>query len=460
VVSKLVTFAAFAYLARIAGPDGFGFVEFAGAVLLCAGLIVDQGFGPYGAREIARAPGRTATLVSEIVSARCALAVCVYATVIVLTLLFSRSALMTRLLIVYGLSLLAMPFFLQWVFQGHDRMHVVAATQVIRQTTFALVVFLFVRAAAQIWFVAVAEVAAACSAAAYTLWVYGRQFGGGIRFRLEGSRELWRDGLPIGLSQMFWVVRMFGATVIVGFVASPQDLGFFAGAQRILVAMHAFVWLYFFNLLPSMARAWQQSPAALAEVIDDSLRDIAWVVAAVGLVWVAVAPAVMIGVYGAAFAPAGSTLAWLAGVCVAAACSTHYRYGLIAAGRQTTEMVTEFVGSVVAVVCIPVGYRAWGPSGSAMGLCVAEVAVWATAWWYGRHLLGLRRQGGLLVRPVLAAAAAALLVRFAPLTSLGLRAVAAASCLVLLALLVDGNVRARLQQAVTLMRARVLGAES
>jgi polysaccharide transporter, PST family len=446
-------------VARIAGPDGFGFVEFAGAVLLCASLVVDQGFSPYGAREIARAPQRTPALVSEIVFARCILAIVAYTAVTVSAVLFSRSALMTRLLVVYGLSLLPMPFLLQWVFQGHDRMQVVATSQVIRQATFGAVILVFVRTAAQVWLVAVAEVAGVCSAASYTVWAYRHQFGR-IRLRPALSRQLWQDGAPIGLSQIFWVVRMFGATLIVGLVASPQDLGFFAGAQRILIALHTFVWLYFFNLLPSMARAWRQSAGALGDVIDDSLRGIAWLVAAAGLIWVAIAPAVMTNVYGAAFAPAGSTLAWLAGVCIAAACSGHYRYGLIAAGHQTTEMVTAFVGSLVAVACIPVGYRVYGPSGAAMALCVAEVAVWGTAWWYGRQLLGLRPQAWLLVRPALAAGLAALLVRVAALTSLGLRAAAAASCVMLLALLLDGTVRSRVQHVVTLMRARVLGAAS
>ena len=66
---------------------GYGYIEFAGAVLLCAGLIVDQGFGPYGAREIAKAPERTAELVSEIVFARFMLALVAYAVVIAFALL-------------------------------------------------------------------------------------------------------------------------------------------------------------------------------------------------------------------------------------------------------------------------------------------------------------------------------------------------------------------------------------
>lgn len=405
-VSKALTFAAFAYLARAAGPVGFGYVEFAGAVLLCAGLVVDQGFGPYGAREIAKSPQRTSQLVAEIISARIALAIAAYGAITVLALFVNRTPVITQLLLIYGLSLLFMPLMLAWVFQGHDRMQTVAIVQVIRQAIFAVVIFAFVRSATQLWVIAVAEVFAVCGAALYSLWIYRRSFQEPIRLRLAISKSLFIEGAPIGLSQMFWVVKMFGATLIVGLVASATDLGLFASAMRILVALHTFVWLYYFNLLPTMARAWAAGANSFNELIRRSMRDMAWVCAGGGLLWVAVAPMVVTGVYGQAFAPAASTLQWLAGACVAAGISGHYRYGLIAAGRQNIEMLVSALGAVLAIVWILIGYAQSGPRGAAAGLCIAEVAVWLSAWGLSRRMLGLKGHAKLLIRPLLAAALA------------------------------------------------------
>ena len=92
VASKLVTFAAFAYLARVVGPDGFGHLEFAGASLFFAALLVEQGFGLHGAREIAKAPQQTDKLVKEIVEARSLFAVGPYLILIVLALSLVSSA--------------------------------------------------------------------------------------------------------------------------------------------------------------------------------------------------------------------------------------------------------------------------------------------------------------------------------------------------------------------------------
>jgi PST family polysaccharide transporter len=398
-ISKVVTFAAVAYVARVAGPTGFGYVEYAAAVLLCAGLLVDQGFGPYGAREIASAPQSTPGVVAEVVTARFVLAVVAFGAILLPAALLAGSPVVAQLLLIYAASLAALPLLLPWVFQGHDQMRTVGVAQVLRQTTFAVVVIAFVRDGSQLWVVAVAEVAGVCSAGALCLWLYERHFGRLIDLRPRLSARLVRQGVPIGLSQMFWMVKMYGATLMVGAIARPEDVGFFAGAQRLLIALHAFVFLYYFNLLPSLVRAWRGDRPFFTALIRRSLHGVAWLAAGVGLVWVASAPAVVVLAYGPAFVGAGPTLQWLAGVWVLTALSGHYRFGLIAAGRQNAEMVTSAAGAAVTLVAVPLGYRLAGLTGVAAGLCFAELTIWSGAWWWARARLDLTGHSALLLRP-------------------------------------------------------------
>ncbi len=449
VVSKVVTFGAFAYLARVMGPGGFGYIEFAAAVLLCAGLFVEQGFGSYGAREIAKSPRCTPVLVAEIVTVRFLLAIVAYIAVVALALLLDRPPVVTQLLLIYSLSLLAMPLLLQWVFQGHDQMQLVSVLHLIHKSVFAILVLTFVRGAAHIWFVAVAELAAVCSAVAYGIWIYRHRFGGTIQRPSAISKRLFCEGVPIGLSQMFLMVRMFGATLIVGIIASAEDVGFFAGAMRILIALHAFVWLYYFNLLPSLTRAWQRGDGSFVSFIERSLHGVVWLSVAGGLVWVSVAPTVIVGVYGQAFAPAGTALQWLAGVFVVLGISGQYRYALIAAGRQNAQMVTAGLGASVAIILILVGYDRAGPTGAAIGLFVAEVVVWWGTWWCGRHMLGLRGHVRLLIRPLLVTALVSGVLWSPLFSSWIVRTVAGATVFAILALMSDVKLRDRFSQLVT-----------
>jgi PST family polysaccharide transporter len=385
--SKLITFAAFAYLARICGPAGFGYIEWSAAVLMCASLIVDQGFSAYGAREIAREPTRTQALVDGIVTARFLLAAIGYASILIFAFLFVREQLVVNLLLVYGLSLFGLPLLLQWVFQGHDRMNLVALTQIIRQTVFVAVVITFVGKVDDLMFVGVAEVAGVVFAALFSVGMYRRFFAGRLKLRPILSAKLFREAVPIGLSQMFWVTRMFGATLILGLVATAEDTGYFAGAMRILIALHTFVWLYYFNILPSMSRAWIDGHEKFTELIRKSMRMVVLASAGIGLVWVFIAPLIMTSVYGQGFSNGGGALQWMAGVWLAAAISGHYRFGLIAAGQQKKEMAASALGAVVAIIFVPLGYIKFGTSGAAIGLCFAEIAVLISSWLFARRLL-------------------------------------------------------------------------
>jgi O-antigen/teichoic acid export membrane protein len=254
------------------------------------------------------------------------------------------------------------------------------------------------------------------------------------------TRQLFREGVPIGLGQLFWMVKMFGATLIVGAIARPEDVGLFAGAQRILVAAHAFVFLYYFNLLPSLARGWHQAPGVFDGLIRRSLRSMVWLSLLIGVAWVLLAPAAMSLIYGSAFAPGGTTLQWLGGMWLVAAVSGHYRFGLIAAGHQRAEMATSIAGAVVTIALVPLGYVWLGLVGTGIALCAAEVVIWLSAWWLARRKLELPGHLGLLVRPALAGALAVVVGLLAPVSE-EIRIVMAGVLLAVLALVFEPELR-------------------
>ena len=386
-LSKVVTFAVFAYLARVYGPSGFGYIEWAAAILMCASLIVDQGFSSYGAREIAKKPDSTATLVREIVTTRLLLAAIGYCAIVIFALSFVEVNAVVTLLLVYGLSLWGLPFLLMWVFQGHDRMHLVAIAQVIRQTVFAAVIFGFVRDADDLVLVGVAEICGVAAAGLFCVFFYRKDFAEKMPLRPALSKRLLVEGVPIGLSQMFWVVKTFGATLIIGLVATSEDTGFFAGAMRIYIALHTFVWLYYFNLLPSMSRSWENGPGEFRTLIRNSMAIVTLLSLVGGIVWILLAPMGMRLAYGAQFDPGGVALQWLGGACIAAAVNGHFRFGLISAGYQKQEMYTAAIGALVTICSLPFAYVYFGVAGAGAALFFVEALVLILSWAYSQVLL-------------------------------------------------------------------------
>ncbi len=404
VISKALMLVTFAFVARIAGPSGFGYLEFASSVVLCGGFLVDQGFGVYGAREIARSPGSTVRLVSEVTSLRLVLAAAVYAGLVVFTLVVDRPAEVDLLILLYGLGLFFIPFMLQWVFQGRDRMGVVAMMQIVRTGVFAVAVFALLRESGGLWPVAIGELSGAAAVVIMSIWLYRSQLGLRIPMKfLLTSRPL-RAGSTIGLGQLLWSLRMYGAIIVMGFVASEADVGFFGAAMRIAIGLNAFVWLYFFNLLPSMSRTWHQEPDSFQRLMGRSIRTSGWLAVGGGIVWVLLAPVVIRLAYGGAFMPATATLQWMSGLCILGAIHGNFRFGLIAAEHQRYATASAGLGTLIALVSIPFAYTRWGLSGAALALIAGEIAVWISSFLFSRRLLGLDGPLRNLGRPVVAGA--------------------------------------------------------
>jgi O-antigen/teichoic acid export membrane protein len=444
--SKIVTFAAMAYLARVASPVGYGQIEFAAAIILCAGLIVDQGFNIYGAREIAKNPEHSNALASEIGFVRFLLAFVAYFGVAIFAFSLDRPPAVTQLILIYGLSLFGMPLLMYWVFQGHNWMGMAALIQALRQFVFAGVVFGFIRTSDQIWIAGLAETAGVFCAGLFSVWAVRHFYAWRVLARPRLTRRLLTDGIPIGLSQIFWMVRMYGATVIIGVIAVPADVGYFGSAMRILIALHAFVYLYYFNLLPTLSQAWQRQDGSFRALSANSYRLVAWAAVLIGCVWVILAPWVMIVVYGAAFAPGGLILQILAGVFILAALDGHYRYGLIAAGFQKSEMLAALLGAVVALIAVPLGYRLSGVAGSALGLVLAQVVVWLTTWRFAQQKTGMVGHLAILARPALGLAATAAIVWLIPVSNPIFQAVLASTILVALAIAMDAPLRRQVRE--------------
>lgn len=70
VVSSLFGAALFIYLARILGPDAFGYFSYAFTITFFLANFVDMGLSTYGIREIAKNKSRVSDYASEIVSFR------------------------------------------------------------------------------------------------------------------------------------------------------------------------------------------------------------------------------------------------------------------------------------------------------------------------------------------------------------------------------------------------------
>jgi O-antigen/teichoic acid export membrane protein len=388
--AKLLTFASFTYLARTLGPVSYGAIEFTLAVMVFFSLPADLGLSAYGAREIARDPARAPRLLREITGLRLLLSLGSMLLLAVFIGLVHKSPEQKTLLALYGLSVLGIPYLLQWFFQAHDRMYWVGAISIVRQGVFALLVFAVCRAGFPLIYIGLIECASVLSAAAFCVYVVTRRMayrwpGTDIGIvRLMGHI---RAALPIGLSELAWAFMWYFCTVLLGFLSPDRSLGWFGASHRMVMAMHTFVWLYFFNLLPSISRCAVLPRAHLMELMDRSLRFTAWTGLFFAPLLTAMAPQVLILIYGPSFRDSSRSFAVLVWMLPVAMLSGHHRYILIAYNRQNWLLKCTSIAAGVAVALAFALVPWYKDLGAAWALLIANVVNFALAYYWVRKLV-------------------------------------------------------------------------
>ena len=394
---KLLGLIAFGYLSRTLGVERYGDLELAIALVFVLNLVQEAGLMPYGAREAAKRPDRVVSLAAKIVWVRAIVAVATLAVLGLLALLLSspligKSTETVQLVLLCGLLLIPGPLVLNWVFQSRDEMAVVAWTSLLRNAVMAGGVFVFVRSAADAWAMPCCDVLGLAAAIGVQHVLFRRRVGRLSLVRgLAGTREVLRDATPIAVSSLAWALRVFLPVIVLGAVSAEANASFASG-HRLVTALHAFVWLYFFNLLPSLSRALQGPDRRdYRALTGGSLRLVSWCVLTGCLALYAVAPVLLPAVYGSLLADAAGPFRVSVWMVAVAFLSGHQRYSLIAAGRQADELRASSIGALVSILGCSLLVTSPSPMLAAGVLVAAELATLVAAeWWLARRVEPMR----------------------------------------------------------------------
>jgi O-antigen/teichoic acid export membrane protein len=401
-VSKLFALAAFVYLARILGPADFGILEFALAIIFFFTLLVDGGLSQYGAREIAKDKDAAARLTAHVIVMRCLYAVVAFGLLAILVMFIDKPWTVKRLILLYGLTLFALPGILSFAFQGYDLMHYVALASIIRWSIFGTSVFLLIHRPDQTWVVPVIEGAAIACVGVFYLLAFSYRFGS-LRQRIsyKFAFSIFSEALPMGASELVWALKVYLATVLLGLWIGGAEVGWFGAAHRIVISLHTFVWLYFFNLLPSIARCTQGPLGTLCRLEQTSIRLTAWASIFVGVIATAFAEPMIQILYGSQYhegVAAFRVLVWLIPL---ALMSGHFRYALIAYGQQRLEFVSSACGAGLNILLNIFLIPSIGLVGAAWALIASEALIWGLTYSFVRYRITHIPIGIPILRPLL-----------------------------------------------------------
>jgi O-antigen/teichoic acid export membrane protein len=404
-LGKIAGFVAFATLARRLTPEAYGAVELCVGLSLLFMLIVDFGLDPIGAREISRQPARARALAAQVPALRLLLGAFATSLMSGVVWLLPGLALETRILgMLFALSLLGIAGTSRWLFQGLDRMLAAVLPQTLRMLLFASGVWFLVDADAGLWRVGAIEIASVAA----MVGCYGvaqRRVLGPSRLEPRGTgiRELFAQAVPLGTSQLVWALNQYLPIVLIASLLGGAEVAWFGSAHRIVMSLGTFVWLYYFNLFPTLVRAGEAGHPVLSELVVRSFRIAVWGGLGVALALGLLADELCRAVYGAGFEAAAAPLALLAWSIPVALASGHARFSLIGAGHQVEELRANAAGALFTAISCGLLIPGYGARGAAAALLGSSVVVWLVAHARATRVLGPLPFVGAALRPAAAA---------------------------------------------------------
>lgn len=132
------------YLANVLGAEGMGIYGFANSIVALFLIIVSFGLDVYGTREIASDKINIHKTVVNIFSLRLFLAIGSYLLLIIFVLFFINDIIVQFAILILGINIFSNAILLNWVFQGIEKMGIIAIRQVVVSSLSLILILLFV----------------------------------------------------------------------------------------------------------------------------------------------------------------------------------------------------------------------------------------------------------------------------------------------------------------------------
>lgn len=394
-LSKIFGFIAFAWLARALSADQYGAVETAVGLAAIGAIALEMGTGAVGVRHIAQSNSRPAEVLGDVILVRMVLAAIIAPALAIFYITVTKTDAPDALFWLYAASLFAIPFNHNWFFQAHEKMGVAGFGQTVKMAIFLGAVFLAAPQKNGVTYVAVAELAAAFALALWFASFSYYQIKPELpKFEIRRAVRFFRESSQLGASSFVNALAQNLPVLVVASVANGAEAANIGAAQRLIISLMTFSYVYYFNLFPLFARRLVDDHDALKKIIVASEKVTAWAgVVAASLLW-SLAPQVMSLIFGAKFESAGlefGFVAWSGAIVLA---SGNARWLLIAGKRQGSLLAAQLVYAGL-ILCI--GFLlapTLGGEGAAIACLFGAIGLWIVA-----HA----RTAGLPVRPQLKA---------------------------------------------------------
>ena len=229
------------YLIRILGPEKFGVIVFAQALIQYLNILTDYGFNLSATREIST-QRENKEKVSEIFSAVIVikLGLLLLSFTVLTIIIFSFEKFRKDWLIYYFTfgTVIGQTLFPIWFFQGVEEMRYIVTLNIVSKLIFVISVFIFVHNASSYVYVPLLNSLGFIITGVLALWIVFRDFN--IKFKVPNLKQLTlhlRKGWHIFVSTLAGNIYGQGTVFILGLVADDKVVGYYSSSEKLIKSL-------------------------------------------------------------------------------------------------------------------------------------------------------------------------------------------------------------------------------
>lgn len=380
IANYLIPLIVIPFITRIFGTEVFGRVSYAQNIVVYLTLIVNYGFEYSATRQIALAKDdlvKSRQLFWSVISMKSMLLAASFVLLGILALTVDRIAADPMLYVCTALVNVGVVFFPTWYLQGVQNMTKMAIFNLTIKLLGAILILSIIRNAGQYQLYPLFLSVASMLVGVVAFWYVVKHYGlGGWIWDKSAFAEVARAGFPIFLNNVFVSLYTTINLTILGGFADDVQIGYFSGAQRLIIAANMCVVMPISTaVFPEMSRRFAESYGEWRRFFGRTLVIGGAIALCVSTVAFVLAPFIVRVMLGSAFAESVPLLRILSPlpflVMTATILTVQGLYG------QGLQRFAPFVGIVLAILCMSSNLLLIpriGVGGAAWSWVIAEVA--------------------------------------------------------------------------------------
>ena len=378
IISSVLGFFLFVYLAKVLGVENFGKYEFSLAICTIFNLIATCGLDKIGTREIAKIgiidKIKIQQFNNNIVSLRFFLSLISFIFLLVFVFFIPKSLDIKILIFLNGIAILISSFSLEWFFIGIEYMQIIGILNVIKQGLVLIFVYFFIKNSETLFLLPISTGGIFLICVCLYILFYLKKWH---RLKISINFSVWKalikESYPVFFSSIMILLYLKFDTIMLGFLKTEKEVGIYSAIYRIILFFIAFRTIAINTIFPQLSKYCKTSKDKLINIINFSQKISIMVVLPLGVSCTILANKIILLLYGHQYLQGTIVFQILIWDFVILGINFIFPQFIIAYNKQKIHMYVAIIGAVVNIILNFFFIPKYGIEGAAFATLIVDV---------------------------------------------------------------------------------------